>query len=144
IQRQFSLVGRDACLALGSRQGVVGSAARSLLLQQSPVAQPAQHQAGRQRIQSAKIPACRVVHRACSADVDQYLGFVGADCRASETTQPGMVVLGQQVVQEQRQPELVGLPIGVEFRQGQACLGGQAAHGADSGALGFGQVQVVQ
>ena len=57
--------------------------------------------------------------------------------------QPGVVFLGQEVVQEQGDLEFVGLPVGMELRQGQSGFAGEAAHGADASALGLRQMQVV-
>ena len=126
------------------RQHVVGSAAGAFFAQQPLVAQPAQHLAGRQGVQPAKVPARRVVYGAGFSGVEQRLGFVGANALPRKAAQPGVLLVCEQVVQEERDFEFVGLTVGVDFRQRQAGVCGQAAHGTNPGAFGFGKMQVMQ
>ena len=92
--------------------------ASPLLFQQTPVSQTTQNATGLQGVQPRQIAARRVVHHTGLARVDQRLGFVGRQSVARQRLEPAVIFLGQQMVQKQRDLELILLPVRRKLRQG--------------------------
>ena len=106
--------------------------------------QAAQDLAGGQGIQVADGAQCGVVHRTGFRCQQQRLGFIAREVQMAELLQPAQLRLTQQLVQKVDGGELVFQLMAAEHRRGQPQLLQQAAHGADTAALGFGQLQVIQ
>ncbi|MCY1539962.1 hypothetical protein D9M68_755760 [compost metagenome] len=117
FQRQLALFRVRVWPLTGVIQCVVRPVPGPLFLQETPVAQTAQHVAGLQRVQTRKVPTRRVVHRPGFARIYQGLGFLSGQGFAGQRLEPRVVFLRQQVVQKQRGLELVLLPVRSEIRQ---------------------------